>query len=109
MVEAEPLEEVIQRDAGDTDLPGAVDDVDEVGAAGLRMGEEKLGKGPRVARQEVAVGPVIQAVMDRLDDLLGGEPRLPRHGRAVAAEEACDLCDLEAGAAVQQEVAEDAA
>jgi hypothetical protein len=46
--------------------------------------------------------------MGGLDDLLGGQALLGGHGRATEARQAGDLRHLQAGAAVQQPVAEQA-
>ena len=68
----------------------------------------KLGDGAGVAGQEFAVGPAVQAVVGLLDGFLGGEALLARGGGAADAEQAGDLGDLEASAAVEQEMAEQA-
>jgi hypothetical protein len=108
LVETVLLEEVIQGDAGNADLPGAVDESDDVSAAGLRVGEEELGDGSGKAGQEFAVGTTVHAVMGGLNGLLGREPLLAGSGGAIEADETCQLGDLEATVAVQQEMAEDA-
>jgi hypothetical protein len=72
------------------------------------VGEEELGDRPGIAGQELAVGAAVHAVVGLLDGLLGGGGLLAGSGGAIEAEQAGDLGDREAGAAVEQEVAEQA-
>jgi hypothetical protein len=107
-MDAELLEELVQGDAGDADAEGLVDEVEEVGAGGLGLAEEELDDGAGVAWQEFAVGAAVEAVVGLLDGLLGGQALLARGGGAADTGEARQLGDLEAGAAVEQEVGEQA-
>src|SRR5439155_3445763 len=61
--EAVLLEGLVQGDAGHADAEGVADEVDQVGAAGGGVAEEGPGDGPGIARQELAVGAAIQAVV----------------------------------------------
>jgi hypothetical protein len=108
LVEAELLEELVQGDARDAHAEGLVEEVDQVGASGLGVGQEECDEGPGVAGQELAVGPSVQAVVGLLDGLLGGHPLLAGGGGAADADEAGELGDLEPGAGVEQEVGEQA-
>jgi hypothetical protein len=56
MVEAELFEELVQGDARDADGEGGVDEVEQVGAAGVGLAEEELCDGAGEAGQEFAVG-----------------------------------------------------
>jgi hypothetical protein len=98
---------VEQGDAGDADGEGAVDEIEEVGAGGVGMGEEEGDDRAGVAWEEFAVGAAIHAVMSLLDGLLGGEVLLPGSSGARDADEASDLGDLEAGMAVEKEMGEE--
>ena len=86
----------------------AFDEVEDVVACGVGMGEDELGDGASIARQHLAVRPAGHAVVRRLHRLLGREPLLPRGGGSADAEQAGDLGDLESRVAMQQEVAEQA-
>ena len=72
------------------------------------MSQDELGNGAGVAWQELAVGASVQALVGLLDGLFGGEALLPGSGGAAQAQETGDGSDLEAAAAVEQEVAEQA-
>ena len=72
------------------------------------MGQEELGDGAGVARQELAVGPAGQAVVRGLNRLLGRDTLLVGGGGPADADQAGDLSDLEPRVAVEQEVAEQA-
>jgi hypothetical protein len=73
------------------------------------MGEDELGDRAGIAWQQLAVGPAGHAVVGRLNRLLGRDALLVRGGRSADADQAGDLCDLEPGVAVQQEMAEQTA
>src|SRR5262249_49828542 len=89
-------------------VEGALNEVEDVVAAGVGVGQQELGDGAGVAGQELAVGAPGQAVVGRLDDLLGRPPLLVGGGGPADADQAGDLGDLEAAATVEQEVAEQA-
>ena len=107
-VQAVLLEKLVQGLPGNAHIPGALDEVEQVVATGPGVFQEEPGDGAGEARQELAVRPSRQAAMGRLDDLLGGEALLGGGGGAAEAEQASDLSDLQAGAAVEQQVAEQA-
>ena len=90
-------------------LPGALDEVEDVVARGVGMGQDELGDGAGIAGQQFAVGPAGHAVVGRLDRLLGRDALLVRGRGPADADQAGDLRDLEPGVAVEQEMAEQAA
>ena len=75
MVEAELLEEVVQGDAGDTHAEGLVEEVDQVGAGGLRATQEELDKGAGVAWQELAVGAGATPTLTTRHAAYNGRPK----------------------------------
>jgi hypothetical protein len=97
---------MMQGHGGDAHVPGVFDKVEEIVTRGLGMSQEELGDGAGKAWQQFAVGPASLAVVGCLDGLLGREPLLLRGGGSAEADEAGDVGDLEAGVAVQQEMAE---
>ena len=52
------------------------DEVDQVGAGGVGVAEEEPGDGPGIARQELAVGAAIQAVVGLLDGIPDNVPHM---------------------------------
>ena len=85
---------------------GPVDEVDQVGAGGLGAGQEELDDGAGEARQELAVGSAVQAVVRLLDRFLGGQALLAGGRGTADADQAGDLGDLESRPGVEQEMAE---
>ena len=88
------------------DAPGLLDEVKYVIARGVRVGQDKLGDGAGIARQQFAVRPTGQTVVRGLDRLLGREALLVRGRGPADADQAGELSDFEPGVAVQQEMAE---
>jgi hypothetical protein len=72
------------------------------------VGEEELDDGAGVARQELAVGAAIHTVVGLLDSFLGGHPLLLGGSGPTDADQAGELGDLEAAAAMEQEMGEQA-
>src|SRR5262249_3314612 len=107
-VQAEPLGGGGQRDPRDTGGQRGVEEMEEGGAGGRGGVPEEGEEGAGVARQELACGPSVHAVVGLLDGLLGGQPLLAGGGRPADAQEAGEVGDLEPTAAVEQEVAQQA-
>src|SRR5262249_12905524 len=105
-IEAELLEEPGQGDAGDTHAKGGVDEVDQVSAASVGVGEKKLSDGPGITRQQLAVRPSVHAMMGLADGLLGGESLLTRSRGTAKSQEAGDGSDRKTTVTVQEEVTE---
>jgi hypothetical protein len=68
-----------------------------------------FGDGAGIARQQLAVGPTRHTVVRRLHCLFGRDSLLARGRGSADADQASDLCDLEPGVAVEQEMTEQAA
>src|SRR6202035_1207171 len=100
---------MVQGHRGDAYTPGALDEVEDVVARGVGMGQDEFGDGAGIARQQLAVGPAGHAVVRRLNRLLGRDTLLMRGRRPADADQAGDLRDLESGVAVEQEMAEQTA
>jgi len=94
LIQAVLLEEFVQGDARNLNGESAVDEGEQVGAGGVRVGVQEAGDGAGEARQELAVRSALEAVVCLLDDLLGGEGLLLRGGGAADADKAGDLRDL---------------
>ena len=105
-IEAELLAKMVQGHRGHAYAPGAVDEVEDVVAGGVAMGQHEFGDRAGIAWQQLAVGPAGHAVVGCLDDLLGRDALLMGAGRPAEADQAGDLRDLESGVAVQQKMAE---
>ncbi len=106
LVEAILLEELEQGNARDAKAKGGIDEIQHVGPAGPRVGEEELSNGAGVTRQEFAVGASVHAVMGLADGLPGGQALLAWSGGPAEAEEPSDDSNLEATATVEQKMAE---
>ena len=70
------------------------------------MSQHELGDGAGIARQQLAMRPTGQAVMRRLNRLLGRNALLMRSRGSANTHQASDLRDLESGVAVQQKMTE---
>ena len=70
------------------------------------MGQDKLGDGASVARQQLAVGPTGHAMLSSLNRFLGRDALLTRGRGPADPDQAGDLSDLESRVAMQQEMAE---
>ena len=108
MIEAKLLKEVVESDARDTHAEGGINEIDEVGAAGVGMGEAEFEDGSGIARQKLAVGAAIHAVVSLLHGLLGGHALLPGGSGTADAEQAGECRDLEAAMAMEQKMREQA-
>jgi len=71
------------------------------------MGEEELGDGAGMPRQQFSVRPTVHSMLNLLDDLRGGEIPVPERRAGTDADQACDLGDLQPQVAPEQEVADD--
>jgi hypothetical protein len=85
-----------------------LDEVEDVVACGVGMGQDELGDGARLAGQEFAMRSSGQAVVSRLNGLLGGQPLLLGGRGSAEADQAGDLSNFEPRVAMQQEMAEQA-
>jgi hypothetical protein len=70
------------------------------------MGQDELGNGARIARQQLAVRSSGHAVVRRLNRLFGRDALLTGSRRPADADQAGDLSDLEFAVGVQQEMTE---
>jgi hypothetical protein len=108
LVQAVLFEELVQGDARDAHREGSIDKVDQIGACGVGVAQEEASNGSGVTGQEFAVGSAIHTVVGLLDGLLGGEFLLFGGGGPAEAEQARQGGDLQAAAAVEQEMAQQA-
>jgi hypothetical protein len=97
---------VVQGHRGHAHAPGALDEVEDVVAAGLGVVEPKRGDGAGEAGQQFARRPTGQAVVRCLDRFLGRPPLLLGSRGSAEADATGDLGDLESGRGVEQEMAE---
>src|ERR1700732_1978467 len=96
---------MVQGHRGDAYAPGVLDEVEDIVARGVGMGQDEFDDGAGIAWQELAVGPTGHPVMSGLNGLFGRDTLLVRGGGSAEAEQAGDLSDLEPGVAVEQEMA----
>ena len=55
------------------DIPGCLNKIEEVIACGLFVGEEELGNGSGIAREQFSVGPSGEPLLNFANDLSGRE------------------------------------
>jgi len=99
----------VQSRKADTNVPSGFDEIKQVIAPGVRMGDPKVRDGPRIARQKLSVGSAGDSVLNLTDDLPRGEVVLTRRGRAGDAHKSCHLCQLQLQLAVQEKMRDDTA
>jgi len=103
-VQAVFLEKFPQGHFGDAKSPGTPDEVQQLVARGRRMGEEKLGDGAGMPRQELPVRTAAEVMLNLLDNLHRGKFPMPKRRAGADADQASDLGYLQSHATVQQEV-----
>jgi len=107
-VQAVLLKKLPQGHFGDAELPGTRDEVEQLVARGLGMGEEELGDRAGMPRQQFSVRATAEMVVNLLAHLLGGEFLMAKRRAGGNADQACDLSDRQSHAAVKQKVTGDA-
>lgn len=103
-VQAVLLEKLPQGHFGDAEFPGTPDEVEQVTASGLGMGEEKFGDGAGMARQELPVRATAEVMLNLLGNLHGGELPMAECRPNADANETCDLSYPQPHAATEQEM-----
>ena len=103
-VEPVLLREMEQGHGGNADLPGALDEIEDIPTGGLGMRDQELSDRPGVMCQQPAAGSTGHAMVGRLDHLLGRYVLLLRRRRSADAEDPGNLGHLQARLAVQQKM-----
>jgi len=106
-VQAILLEELPEGHFGDAELPGTSDEIEQLVASGLGMGEEKLGDRAGMARQELPIRATAEVMLNLLGNLCGGELLMAERRPGADADEACNLSYLQSHAATEQEMTDD--
>jgi hypothetical protein len=106
-VQAVLLEKLPEGHFGDAEPPGISNEIDQLVAIGLGMGEEKLGDRAGMARQELPVRATAKVLLNLLGDLGGGEVPMAERGPGADADEARNLSYPQSHAATEQEMTGD--
>ena len=85
-----------------------MNEIEDVVAGGVGMGQDELGDGSRVARQQLAIRSPRHAMLRCLNRFLGRDALLMRGRGPAETDQAGDLGHFESRIAVQQEMAEQA-
>ena len=92
---------------GDAEVPRTPDEVEQFVTRGPGMGKEKLGDGAGMAGQELPVRAAVEAMLNLVDHLPGGELPMAERRPAADTDQACDLSHLQTHIAAEQEKTSD--
>lgn len=100
------LEEVVQRRERYADVPRRFNEIEQVIASGLFMGDEELSNRSGIARQKFSVRPSRQPMLNFADDLPRRESVLSRGRGACDADEPSDLGDFQTQLTMEKKMGE---
>jgi hypothetical protein len=106
-VQAILLEELPKRHFGDAEPPGTSDEIEQLVARGLGMGEQKLGDRAGMARQKLPIRATAEVLVNLLGNLHGGELPMAERRPGADPDQTCNLRYLQSHAATEQEMTRD--